>query len=398
MTDTKEHKIVELIKNSSKDLPTQCLQTFTDELNSSDARSYMIGDCSCKSTTELPTKELMLFINTYINLYGIENFIEMFPRSGILSHTISSQGNINGYVQTVTYDNPKCRMCSRQKLYKDSTYFTWENTRTIDVRDSTMMLVNWPGQTDIKNIASFLQNNYKILVLMILDYQVDTDIISRIKSCGYVHNTFNIKRVAWKKKHDDVHIFVRGNRFIPDMKSQLDHTIFSTERKTSNATLTSVMEDLISQKKLPSWTSSDSQINNISDMYINIFSTVCDHPERKDSKGQAPLCCNVKKYNQTIPIWLKNYKEVEFWYECVKKNNIPSVLLTDEEKFGLYYTSITKFRNYALNKYRTTSKFPDYITTSEEGEKYLLLQSLDIGEDWYETYDSFVNAYKSYCK
>ncbi len=394
--DTNSSLIDDLLTTHDKSLSI-VLTNFNkyDKLHKMELQKIAIGTCSCWTITEFPTKELLQFIQTIINIYGIYNICEFFPRSGLLSAMIMNDNKMT--INYKAYDNPTCNICSSYILFNNQTvHFVWNDMKSVNLLSNTLLIVNWPSDNDLNNLSIWLSSiKHKVHTIIVIGTVVDTKIITNMTKLNYTHGIYNVKRVSWNINTGYVNVFSCVDRNSVNIKDFFDESIFHKETKKQIVTINTLVQDLIIQKKMPEWIQEDKKfVHNICNMYIDLFSTACDH---KTPKKQS--CCLIKSYAKTIPLWLKNYDEILFWYNSIKNNTYPLITLKDNEKetFELYYKQSTKLHKYAIKQYKKKGLLPDYIETMQDAEKYILLDTSTNEDDkeWKKSKDLFIATYNS---
>lgn len=396
----KRYKLVNFIKEHGdyeilKLLLIKIENKYTDEYEKHNViRSLFLGNIGYKFNAqnafyELPTKNLLVFIQKLCELLDIKDIEEIMSGTGLLSKCLSETTDLN----IVCTDGNRWH-----DTYSENRFYDVEKKYIEEYNYSDpnkLFIMSWPYLTN-ENVLNFFNKVEPTICIILIERENKfIKLLNENLKENYKILNIPVKQLCYKD-------YFKINKYFPEDSCRSTVYLYYNNQNTSMNNILSI-ENLKNNIGLNNFAS---QINNNLDkkMYIQdliadkiIPSWILELDENKFNKAIYIIGFFLSKHI-IIPKFINTLKKLIFYYNRKKDKKFPTFFDQDEKKFEDYYELINiLFSNDGFEKIKNMSFLPIWINTLELADQYLFLDySTSIkNKKWKLSELSFRNQYRA---
>jgi len=340
---------------------------------------------------ELPTHELCRTISTICEELEIFKVEELGAGIGLLSGLLNKMTNL----QITATDGKTWAETLTSNFYPVTEKLFLEYAMDDLEYDDKLIIMSWMNKKNINDLQIMMEKK-KFKQILIIGEPYNQDYLKMdyiMENLNYTKMVLGCKQLCINDyfKHNKVYpvdstkscctLYLRDNHDIELSLDILKEKISNdTMNVISNLTPNMVIQDMIIFGILPSWLLEYLEVDDIPEQIKKIILDIENCVKRKI----------------TIPDFIENIDEFEFWFDKYFNSTNQFPKIKERSKF-LEYSEITNILNSdnGLELLKNKHIISEWIHNIDEAEKYLYLEFSYPDKKWKESREKFISYYNS---
>jgi hypothetical protein len=333
---------------------------------------------------ELPTNNLLKFIDKLCNLLNIQEVEEIMGGTGLLSQCLLESTTLNIH----------CTDGKRWCETSNNIFFDVEKKYIEEYKEdlcNKLFIISWPHIRNTNLINFFNKVKPKQCIIIIERFNKYINSLNNKLINDYKILNIPVKQLCYKD-------YFKLNSIFPNNKCRSSVYLYSSisniniNNKLTIEYLTHFVGDNIITPQLNEHIKKNYIQDLIADKILPTFLLELDD---NDYRKAVFIYGYFIKEHLIVPKYINTINRLTFYYNRKKKKKYP-ILITTEQKFNDYYNLInTLYSSNGLNKITNLNFLPEWINTIDLIDKYLFVDySTNLSNKrWKTSYTQFRSKY-----